>query len=305
MELVLVPLDGSALAEQALPYGRLLAELLEVPVRLLAVVAETEVDGLVASNVALQPEPGGAEAAGFERPAVARQVLTKHAQAFVSRNLEQLRAAGVQADCEVLIGQPEAQLLAAARAGAGSPVVVVPHNYDGNMAGPSESVTDRLVEAQVAPVLVVRNASITLAADGVPPRLRRILVPIDTPDRARAALRWAIRLAKAAGAEIVLLHADLMAAHDSSIGTDARESTTEELRTLASSVLARHGVRATAKVTAGLTDDAIVEEASRSEADLIVMCPEAHTWLGRLFESVSDSVRHHTLVPLLLVPRES
>lgn len=304
MEMILVPLDGSALAEQALPYGRLLGELLQVPVRLLALVAETEVDGLVTGNVALQPAPGGAEVAGFERPVVARQVLTEHANAFASRHLEELQAAGVRADCEVLIGQPEAQLLAAARADAGSPVVVVPHNYDGNIAGPSESVADRLVEAQVAPVLVVRNASVALAADGTPPHLRRILVPIDTPDGAKAALSWAIRLAKAAGAEITLLHADLMPAHDSSIGADARESMTEELRILASSVLARHGVRVMAKMAAGLTDDAILEEASRSKADLIVMCLEAHTWLGRLFGSTSDSVRHHTLVPLLLVPRE-
>ena len=48
MKTILVPLDGSILAEQVLPYVHVLAPLLDARVCLLRVVADTEGDGLLA-----------------------------------------------------------------------------------------------------------------------------------------------------------------------------------------------------------------------------------------------------------------
>lgn len=304
MPSILVPLDGSPLAEQALPYAQLLAALLQLPVRLLGVVSTDEVDGLVAGEAALQRRVGGPEAVGAERAVVAREVLTERSERYLANHLAELRSAGVQADAEVVIGRLAEELAVVARAEPGSPLVMAPHSYDGNTARPSSRVTDAVVEAQVGPVLVVRSATVTLATSDRTLAVKRILVPIDKPERAKAALDWAIRIAQPANATILLLHADLMAVHDSSIGATARQALSEELRVLATSVEQRHGVSVSAVVTGGISDDTIIEVAERNHVDLIVMGSEGRGWLARqLGASVSDSVRRSAPVPVLIVPR--
>lgn len=305
MHSILVPLDGSPLAEQALPYAQLFARLLRLPVRLVGVVGSAEVDGLVAGETALQQTIGGPEVVGTERARVARQVLAERSERYLANHLADLQAVGVRAGVQVIIGRVEDELAALARAGPGSPLVMVPHSYDGNTARPSSRVTDAVIEAQVAPVLVVRSATVTLAAGGELLALNKILVPIDAPERARAALDWAIQLARPSGATILLLHADLMVAHDSSIGVASRQELSEELRVLATSVERRHGVAVSAMLTGGVTDGTIVEVAERNGVGLIVMGSEGRGWLARqLGMSVSESVRRSAPVPVLIVPRE-
>ena len=51
MRTILVPLDGSALAEQALPYARTLAQLLGARVRLLTVIVEYQNESLMAEGI--------------------------------------------------------------------------------------------------------------------------------------------------------------------------------------------------------------------------------------------------------------
>lgn len=302
---IIVPLDGSALAEQALPYGQLLSRLLGAPVRLVAVVAQSEVDGLVAGKAALQSTLSGAEAVGFERTRVAREVLAERARAYLARHLEALRAAGVQADDDVVIGEPADELCAVARATGDALLVMVPHSYDGNTASPSTGVTDAVIEAHVAPVFVVRSATVTLTSGLAPLALRKILLPIDTPERSQAELTWAVRLARAAGAEILVLHADLMAVHDPSIGVAAREKLTEALQTLTTHTARDHGVTVTPVVIGGVTDTTILEAAGHNGADLIIFGIEPQGWLRRrLLGSVSDSVRRAAPMPVLIVPRD-
>lgn len=302
---VIVPLDGSALAEQALPYGQLLSTMLGAPALLVAVVAQSEVDGLVAGEAALQSTLGGAEAVGFERTRMAREVLTERAEAYLACQLEGLRATGVQADGIVVIGPPAEQLCAAARAAGEALLVMVPHSYDGNTAFPSTGVTDAVIKAHLAPVFVVRSATVTLTTEGAPLALRKILLPIDTPERSQAELNWAVRLAQATGAEILVLHADLMAAHDPSIGVDAREKLAEELGMLTARAAQDSGVTVTPVVIGGVTDTTILDAAEHNGADLIIFGIESQGRLRRrLFGSVSDSVRRSAPVPVLIVPRD-
>lgn len=304
MDGILVPLDGSPLAEQALPYARLLASALRLPVGLVGVVGTAEVDGLVAGGAALQRSMGGAEVVGAERALVAREMLAERTGRYLANHLADLRAAGLHASGQVLIGQIDEELAALARAEPGALLVMAAHSYDGNTARPSSRVTDALVEAQVAPVLVVRSATVTVTAGETAPELRRILVPIDAPQRARAALDLAIRLAQPLGATVLLLHADLTAVHDSSIGATARQELSEELRVLAASVQRRSGVPVFAQVAGGISDDTIIKVTERDGVDLIVMGSEGRSWLTRqLGASVSESVRRTAPVPVLIVPR--
>lgn len=306
MHRILVPLDGSPLAEQALPYAQLLAAVLRLPVGLIGVVGTAEVDGLVAGETALQHNIGGPEVVGAERTVVAREVLAERSERYLAPHLADLQTTGISAGAQVVVGRVEEELAAVVRAEPGSLLVMVPHSYDGNAARPSSRVTDAIIQAQVSPVLVVRSATVTVAAGDAPLALHKLLVPIDAPERAKAALDWAIRLARPSGAAILLLHADLMAAHDSSLGAGARQELSEQLRVLAASVQQRHGVAVSAMVTAGVSDDTIVEVAERNGADLIVMGSEGRGWLARqLGTSVSDNVRRNAPVPVLIVPRDA
>jgi len=305
METILVPLDGSALAEQAMPYARLLATLLVVPVRLLRVVGHAEVDGLVAGGAALQAELGGDEAQGFERATLARKVLARHAEEALGHYVEELAAAGVAASAEVRFGRPASEIRTSAREHHDALLILTPHDYDGTLGPPSSAVLDAVIKAARAPVLVVRSATVTLG-DERALELRRLLVPIDEPARAQPAFDWALRLASAADAEVLLLHADLTADHDSGVGGEGREELSGELRALAAEASARHGVTVQAVVVAGITQDAILETAAERAADLIVMGAEPRGWLERrLLGSVADDVRRATLVPLLIIPERT
>jgi nucleotide-binding universal stress UspA family protein len=121
---VVVPLDGSALAEQALPIAASLAGILDVPVRLLHVI-----------------DPGAPESAGQGE---AQQALDAHVQT--------LRDDGLDAAVAMLAGTPAPALI-----GALTPtdlVVMTSRGRGGLSRWLLGSVADRIVREAPAPVLL-------------------------------------------------------------------------------------------------------------------------------------------------------
>jgi nucleotide-binding universal stress UspA family protein len=121
---VVVPLDGSALAEQALPIAASLAGILDVPVRLLHVI-----------------DPGAPESTGQGE---AQQALDAHVQT--------LRDDGLDAAAAMLAGTPAPALI-----GALTPtdlVVMTSRGRGGLSRWLLGSVADRIVREAPAPVLL-------------------------------------------------------------------------------------------------------------------------------------------------------
>jgi nucleotide-binding universal stress UspA family protein len=134
----------------------------------------------------------------------------------------------------------------------------------------------------------------------------RILVTLEHSKSDAAILEHARRLAHHCGASVVLIHvADGWAARNVNALT-LRES--EEIRgdreyiERCRAELEADGLATEAVLASGNPAEEIVAAAERERADLIAMATHGHRFLNDLVRgSVANEVRHHTMVPVLLV----
>jgi nucleotide-binding universal stress UspA family protein len=139
---------------------------------------------------------------------------------------------------------------------------------------------------------------------------KRILVPVDGSATSRSGLTEAIRIAKATGARLRVLHV-LAGVRDwgtSNAATADAEMFRADGKKLMDDVLARlrkEKVQAEGKIVrypSGRAADAIIREANRWPADVIVMGTHGRRGFNRLiFGSDAQIVLHSVTMPVLLV----
>ena len=154
---IVVPLDSSELAEQAVPVAAALAADLGVPVHLLRVL---DLDALRATVQA-----GIHAAAAYMR---SQETLQRYAEEYLAEQAQELRNRDLTATSEVLTGSPAVTLLDAIR--PDDLVVMTTHARGGVRRMLLGSVADKLVRAAVAPVLLVRATGPESATPGDEPR---------------------------------------------------------------------------------------------------------------------------------------
>jgi nucleotide-binding universal stress UspA family protein len=143
-------LDGSALAEQALPVAVRLAKRRGWPVHLVRVV---DLDEIV--REIWQDRQGDLyRLPRDEAYEEARKRCEAQAAAYLAVHAERLRQEGVQADYEVATGTPAFVLLELVK--PGDLVVMTSHGYGGLRRWLIGSVTEKLVREAPSPVLIVR-----------------------------------------------------------------------------------------------------------------------------------------------------
>lgn len=311
MKTILVPLDGSALAEHVLPYVREIAPLLDADIRLLRVIPDTAIENGETFGYDLATLYGVAEAvmARQEHDARVRETLRERAAQYLATLAEQLTAAGFQATTEVRCGPPAEVIVEVAESEHVAMIAMGTHGYGGVRRWALGSTTDRVVHATSTPVLLVRAD-----APDPAPTLQRIVLPLDGSAIAEQALPLAVDLARRAGAELVLLRATMpmieigagmppagrMPPQIEDLTETIRGYAEEELNTLAGRL---RGEIAQVLVHApvGSAAEVIVDEAAE-HADLIVMATHGYSGLRRwALGSTADKVLHASRTPLLLV----
>lgn len=136
--------------------------------------------------------------------------------------------------------------------------------------------------------------------------LKKILAPTDFSDISAAGVRYACKLAKDTGAEIVVFNVDVL---DESNRVDKREMEQHKKR-LAEFVAekigdAGLGLKMRQVVDAGQPFGAIVDCAEKEGVDLIVMSSHGRSGLSRmLIGSVTDKILRGSPCPILVVPME-
>jgi nucleotide-binding universal stress UspA family protein len=132
-----------------------------------------------------------------------------------------------------------------------------------------------------------------------------ILVPLDGSAFGERALPMAETLARATGANVVLMRA---ASASTLLGADAAEAqcqAVEEAQAYLSALatgLSDRGLHVEVAAPYGDAADAILMEASLRGADLVVMCTHGRSGLGRwIYGSVAEKVLTHSPAPVLLV----
>ena len=137
---VLLPLDGSKLAERALPHAIAQAQGFGARLVLLR-VAETI------------PHAPGVSAADLER--VKRQIVT-WAQEYLERVTEQVQEQGVQVESAIVEGRPNVEITRFAEASSIDLIVLSSRGRSGFSRWLLGSVADRVVRGATVPVLLVR-----------------------------------------------------------------------------------------------------------------------------------------------------
>ncbi|MDA1257644.1 MAG: universal stress protein [Chloroflexi bacterium] len=175
---ILVPLDGSPLAEMALPVARAVAWRCNAELEILMVV------------------PNGDPAAAGE----AQNGL----EPYLSAAAEQAEIGEGVIRWHVLNGDAPGEIVNFARSQGFSLIIMATHGRTGFVRGLLGSVTDRVILTSPVPVLVV-NGGAAPDADFDDAEFDNIVVPLDGSELAESSLEHGAVLAKAFGANLVLL----------------------------------------------------------------------------------------------------
>jgi nucleotide-binding universal stress UspA family protein len=186
---VLVPLDGSPLAECALPWAIAVAQALGARMTILRVLER----------------PIFSSATSHHHDAVDWEMRRAEAQSQLARIQRDLEARGLTAGVERLEGRPAEQIIEFARAQRVELVVLSSHG-EGGLTGWALSSTALMVIARTHCSLLLVPAHRDAEPRVGELRLRRLLVPLDCSPRAECILPFATALARAHDAELILAH---------------------------------------------------------------------------------------------------
>ena len=186
-ERVLVPLDGSSLAERALPHAAVVAGALEAEVVLLRVM-----EGV--SGAPLRPADP-----------LTWQMRKMEGAAYLDKVRSRMVASGLQVRTEILEGNAATRIVEYAQAIDCDLLVMSTHGRGGLAPWSAGSVTQKVLERVKTSVLLVRafgeGGDETLAH-----RYQRIVLPLDGSQRAESVLPVAVRLAERWHASLLLIH---------------------------------------------------------------------------------------------------
>jgi nucleotide-binding universal stress UspA family protein len=289
---VVVPLDGSALAESVLAH--------------LPTLLAPDTTELILVNV-VEAWRYSLGAGDFAATNLA-EFVRSGAEAYLASQCERLQQLGYRVTTHVMDLDPAQAILDVAKANQADLIAMTTHGRSGFVRWALGSVAERVLQETPAPVLLVR-ATTSLPAGNI----QQILVPLDGSTLAEAALPVAKVLAQQTGATLRLVQAiQPIATDDQQVifasGTDVQSmfeewhtSATQYLHSLELEVNAK-GIPCTTQVTFGDPDKVICSTVDDEGIDLIVMSTHGRSGLKRwVYGSVANKVLHSANCPLLLL----
>ena len=306
---IVVPLDGSELSERSLPYARMVAGALSVPIEL--VEAFDVLPPAVHDHLAV---------AATQRMLDQARLRTDD---YLSRVRTRLREMGYSATATTLPGGPVQAIMDWVAVDPDALVVMSTHGRGGIARWALGSVADKVLHAIPNPMLLVRGTAANPSGETEP---QAILVPLDGSTLSELSLEHAATMASALKTRIVLMRVNsdaaayrdylgsetgsTTAAPDSEWGPveelirteleDARGSLDRSARRLTGEFGFVNDV-VTLPVESRNVADAIADTAA-SERAIVVMTTHGRSGINRLMlGSVSDRVVRHSDVPVLVV----
>ncbi len=185
---ILVPLDGSSLAECVLPHVVAMARAFDASVTLLQV---------------LEREKAPAQQ-GFVDP-LGWYMGNAEAQAYLDGLAARFREAGTKAETVVIEGRAAEQIIEHVRQHAVDLLILSSHGRSGLSGWNVSGVVQKTIMRAYVPVMMIRAYQpVTSELDGV--SYPRILIPLDGSRRAECVLPLATTLARGHGSQLLLAH---------------------------------------------------------------------------------------------------
>jgi nucleotide-binding universal stress UspA family protein len=298
---ILVPLDGSELAEQVLPYVRILGKGLQVRVELLRVFEP--VSPSLADPVH-----------GLYLDRIIASVRTQM-QDYVEHVAASLRKDGLTVSTVVHEGNPAACIVQEAETVPNTLVAMCTHGRSGMTRWVLGSTTDKVLHATTHPLLIVRVRE--HAGPALEGKLNTILVPLDGSSIAEQALPHALSLARALGSKVILLRVTL-SAEDYPLPASnyagyplsriewlierGDAEAREYLDAICGKLRAEGAVSVEGRVVHGHAGRTILDMAGETEHCLVVMTTHGVSGVDRWIRgSVATRVVRHSVAPVLVV----
>jgi nucleotide-binding universal stress UspA family protein len=291
---ILVPLDGSALAECVLPHVVALAEATQAQVTLLHV---------------LEQESGSA----LTRPVdpVDWHLRRVEADAYLTRVHQQLSAAGVQSHPLLLQGAPAEKIIEQCQNDHVRLLVLSSHGRSGLSEWNVSSVVQKVILRALCSILLVRAYQPAEAAIGEL-HYRRILVPLDGSLRSEYVLPLLSRLSQYHQPDVLLVHVVARpemihrappTAEDNELVERLVERNQEEATRYLGQIKSRvPGRVATRVVVAGSVPNALHELVAEEHVDLVVMSAHGYTCAGNQpYGTIGTALIAYGATPLLVV----
>ncbi len=292
---ILVPLDGSEIAERALAPALALANKPGAHLTFLRVpLVPTGWDrGIEGTDPYI--EAWAEQRYGMER---------KLAQDYLAKVKQQSLRDDVEVETKIMEGDVATVILQAAA--EHDLVVMSTHGYSGLTKWMMGSVAEKVLTSASCPALVIRS----------PQPVRKILIPLDGSSLSETALAPGLELALRLEAEVVLLRivpevsvfeqAELATAGDTNIGSRLQEGFMAEgesyLDGLVTTPPESGFTIAREALIAPSPAERILDYSERHGIDLIVMATHGRTGLSKwVYGSVTEKVLRHTHCSMLVV----
>jgi len=291
---MLIPLDGSKLAEQVLPYARYLAKALTLPVELFQAVDAEALEMLT------NPAQGRyVDTILNEKRANSAEYLET-----VGRSFEQIRVSSV-----VEIGKPEDLILEKAAADSQTLIIMATHGRSGVQRWMLGSVADKVLHGVANDLFLVR-ATEQGKTDGAAP-LTKVIVPLDGSPLAEKVLPHVIELGTKMPLEVILMRAYALPPAISpneyagygqelfdQLEADAKDYLARKTKELAERGLAE----ISSVVDLGYGAEEITLLARKTPDNFIAMCTHGRSGVKRwVLGSVTDRVVRHSGDPVLII----
>jgi nucleotide-binding universal stress UspA family protein len=293
---MIVPLDGSRIAENALPYARALARGLKVPVDLLCVIDLAEME----RNVSV--------ATGLFLDTLAEDETRRRSE-YLSRIAKSFSGAPVQ--CKVEKGDAASVIIASAAAEKDPLLCMATHGRSGLNRWLLGSVAEKVLRGANAQLLLIR-ASEAAHTEGEK-RLQTVIVPLDGSSLAEQVLPSVAALAKKLDLEVILFRA-----YSIPYGFyEAGASYAVDLERLSADIeaevqqyleekrdgLTKAGLEKVSYASKeGLSADEIIKYGRTTRDQLIAMCSHGRSGVKRwVLGSVTETVVRHAGGPVLIV----
>ena len=263
---ILVPLDGSALAEAILSQIHRILSRQDSEVLLVRAVSATR----------------SAEMESIEVPEILQSQAARYLQEVAGR----LESQGARVRSIVRLGSAAEVILDVASEERATLIALSTHGRSGVSRWTLGSVAEKVIRASGVPVLVMR--SFAPAA----PAFQRILVPVDTTDPSLEVVGPALELAQLFGSHVALLH--VCDGLECSIPVPQLTCAFEKLK--------KGGVSVEPLMKQGEAALQILEGCREARADLIAMTTHGRSGFSRwMLGSVTEKVLRSATVPMLIV----
>jgi nucleotide-binding universal stress UspA family protein len=286
-EKIVVPLDTSPFAEQALP-----------PVVELARSFGSEVDLINICETPKTQESGACQLYLEDKVTLIKNALPGHPSEIRS---------------EMVVGSPGQKILSYAKEQKADLIIMTSHGLSGVTLWPLGSTVDKVLRQTGQPILIVR---IKPPQEALPPRslFKRILVPLDGSELGARVVPFVVEFAARFHCEVVLFHVIQTDKHLHSLGridtVPIREeemaslkARSEEYLSAEKSKFEKTGVSALSVVKTGNVAEEIIKYASENNCSLIALSSHGHSGFESwIIGSVTTKILHAGNKSLFFVP---